>query len=260
MPPSIANDSLGSFLTEAMAELFGSRRSLAVLALIAFLAGLIGPFGTHADFGAAGRYLYWALIVFGTALPVQLVMAAFERRCGGRRPWLAWLPIAVLVAALPVTAVVVIVGLGFGFGAAPAAVAGLYVQCAIVIMAIATVIQLLQPAPARASSSAAAAPAILRRVPGARRGRLIRLAAQDHYVEIVTEQGETLVPMRFRDAVGEVGLTEGAQVHRSHWVAASAVQGHCRIDGRIHLTLTDGSQVPVGRTYRERARQAGLLV
>ena len=257
MRPTIANDSMGSLLTEAMTELFGSRRGIAVLALIAFLAGIIGPFGTHADFGAAGRHLYWALIVFGTALPVQLVMIAFERRFGGRRPWLAWLPAAALVAALPVTAVVVIIGLGFGFGAAPVAVAGLYVQCAVVIMAIATVIQLLQPPPARLS---AGAPAILRRVPGARRGRLIRLAAQDHYVEIVTDKGRTLVPMRFRDAIGEVGLTEGAQVHRSHWVAAGAVQGRRRIDGRTHLTLADGSQVPVGRTYRERARQAGLLV
>jgi len=92
----------------------------------------------------------------------------------------------------------------------------------------------------------------------ARRGRLIRLAAQDHYVEVVTARGRTLVAMRFRDAMAEAAPEPGLQVHRSHWVALNAVAGRCRDGERSGILLSDESVVPIGRTFRSAVRQMGL--
>ena len=251
-----ANNDSGAFVAGAMAELFGSRRRIAILALIAVLAGLIGPFGTDAHLPLWERHAYWALIVFGTVIPVQLVFAAFERRA----PWREWVrvPIASIVAAFPVTAVVVTIALVFGSTTDLAGTASLYVQCLLAITAIAGVVHLLQGQGAVPADSDRQ-PAILRRLPGARRGRLIRMTAQDHYVEIVTDQGAVLVPMRLRDAIAEAAPIEGAQVHRSHWVATHAVTAQRNKGGAARLQLTDGSIVPVGRTFRQRAREAGVL-
>ena len=100
---------------------------------------------------------------------------------------------------------------------------------------------------------------ILNRLPGACRGNLIRLTAQDHYVEVVTDRGRALVAMRLRDAITEVGPINGTQVHRSHWVARDAVIGRYTVDRTTRLRLADGSTVPVGRTFREPAKRAGVL-
>jgi DNA-binding LytR/AlgR family response regulator len=55
--------------------------------------------------------------------------------------------------------------------------------------------------------------------------------------------------MRLADAVDELDGIEGAQVHRSWWVARDAIADARRGDGRATLTLKDGSEVPVSRTY-----------
>lgn len=256
----IANNSIASFVVEATAELFGSRRRIAILTLIALMTGLIGPFGTDTGLFSPARYLYWALIVFGTVWPVQLVFTAFERQAKrAHRRQAVWVPAASFVAAVPVTVVVVAVALAFGSGNAIAGIAGLYMQCALVIMAVATVVHLLEQ-PAALPAARHNEPPILRRLPGAKRGKLLRLTAQDHYVEVVTDRGATLVPMRFKDAIFEVGKLSGSQVHRSHWVATDAIVERRHRDGRMQVRMTDGAWVPVGRTYRDQARTAGVLL
>lgn len=259
MPAEIANNTLRTVFTEATAELFGTRRRVSVLLLIALLTGLVGPFGTKMGVLDVDRYLYWALIVFGTAIPVQLVFFVVER-ARRRMGWPAviWVPIASVVAALPAMAVVNGIACVFGSCIGRAGMAELYLQCAVVILSIGTMIKLLSPRDAT-PMVARSEPVLLRRLPGARRGRLIRLAAQDHYVEVITDQGRSLVAMRFKDAIGETGQVVGAQVHRSHWVARAAVVARRNVGGKAVLELTDGSLVPLGRTFRQSASDAGVL-
>jgi DNA-binding LytR/AlgR family response regulator len=47
----------------------------------------------------------------------------------------------------------------------------------------------------------------------------------------------------------------GARVHRSWWVARGAA---VRLDGQT-LVLRNGLSVPVGRTYLQAAREAGIV-
>jgi len=64
--------------------------------------------------------------------------------------------------------------------------------------------------------------------------------------------------MRFGDALNEVEGIEGARVHRSHWVARSAVRRLLREDGKMTLDLTNGTRVPVSRSYRQAAIGLGI--
>ena len=83
--------------------------------------------------------------------------------------------------------------------------------------------------------------------------------AEDHYLRLHTSKGQDLILMRLADAVAELEGVEGAQVHRSWWVARDAVADARRGDGRATLKLKDGSDVPVSRTYAKLIRDAGWI-
>ena len=104
-----------------------------------------------------------------------------------------------------------------------------------------------------------APPPILERVPLPQRGRLLALSVEDHYVDIVTDRGKTLVLMRLADAMREAAGVPGLQVHRSHWVARDAVVRTHRSDGRLLLELSNGMRLPVSRGYLPQVREAGLI-
>nr|WP_070959366.1 LytTR family DNA-binding domain-containing protein [Hyphomonas sp. Mor2] len=78
---------------------------------------------------------------------------------------------------------------------------------------------------------------------------IISLHAEDHYVRVNTLLGSALVRYRFSEAVKEARLLGGVQVHRSHWVRLSKVTGVKDESGIKHVTLQDGSSVPVSRSY-----------
>jgi hypothetical protein len=65
-----------------------------------------------------------------------------------------------------------------------------------------------------------------------------------------TSRGKTSLLMRFSDAMDEVDARLGGQVHRSHWVAWSAVTTVCREGGKLALQLKSGQQIPVSRNHR----------
>jgi DNA-binding LytR/AlgR family response regulator len=65
--------------------------------------------------------------------------------------------------------------------------------------------------------------------------------------------------MRLADAIGELEGIEGAQVHRSWWIARDAITEAERGDGRATLTLKDGVTVPVSRTYARILRENGWI-
>jgi DNA-binding LytR/AlgR family response regulator len=116
-------------------------------------------------------------------------------------------------------------------------------------------------APARSEHSPAPLPpAILERVPLPQRGKLIALIVEDHYVDIVTDKGKTLVLMRLADAIREAAPVLGLQVHRSHWVALDAVLRTQRSEGKIVIELANGMKLPVSRGYLPAAKEAGLVV
>ncbi|MBL1437374.1 MAG: LytTR family transcriptional regulator [Rhodobacteraceae bacterium] len=77
--------------------------------------------------------------------------------------------------------------------------------------------------------------------------QLLSVSSQDHYVRILTHDGESVVRARLSDLIGQLDTQNGIQPHRSHWVARGAVHGIACRDGHKYLELNDGSEVPIAR-------------
>lgn len=86
----------------------------------------------------------------------------------------------------------------------------------------------------------------------------MRIEAQDHYLNVVTQKGSALILMRMGDAMAEL-KGRGLQVHRSHWVSEGHVTAHRRDKGRDVLVMTDDAEVPVSRSFRAKARERALF-
>ncbi|MFN6978451.1 MAG: LytTR family DNA-binding domain-containing protein, partial [Gemmobacter sp.] len=221
--------------------------------------GLSGPFGTWDALAPLPRLAYWTAVTFGTyglGAALTLGVVAPLDRDGAHPVWqvarggaIVGAGVAVLLVALGLVA--------FGWRGPSALLPGTSVLGAFVV---AWVILGLRALWLRESPAPAGPPAILRRLPIERRGTLLALSVQDHYVEVVTARGRGLVLMRLRDAIDETAGVEGVQVHRSHWVALSAVRSARRQGDGAALTLVDGTVVPVSRARMAAVRAAGLLV
>jgi len=114
------------------------------------------------------------------------------------------------------------------------------------------------PTVTHAGAPTAPPPKFLARLPEKLRGaELFAVEAEDHYLRLHTSLGQDLILMRLADAIVELEGLEGAQTHRSWWVAKAAVTAVERADGRATLTLKDGAEVPVSRGFARELRAAG---
>ncbi|MEM8799932.1 MAG: LytTR family DNA-binding domain-containing protein [Pseudomonadota bacterium] len=76
------------------------------------------------------------------------------------------------------------------------------------------------------------------------------LGAEDHYVRVLTSEGDCLILLRLADAIIEVTPVEGARVHRSWWVADAGVASYQRRGDGGTITLKNEVTVPVSRANR----------
>lgn len=90
-----------------------------------------------------------------------------------------------------------------------------------------------------------------------RDAQLWALKAEDHYLLALTSKGEGLIRLRLADALLELPAEQGAQTHRSWWVARQAVAGVRKGEGKVALLLPDGREVAVSRAFAKPLRDAG---
>jgi hypothetical protein len=245
-------------------------RILACLAAPAVILTLLEPFDSG-GLPFALRLAYWAvlLLALGLSLPPTVRLIRRLTRPHQLSP-LAVLAGACALAALPLSALVkgldwimaVFVAPLFGRAAAvepPFAGGALdtlstYVSVALVTALITGGISLLQLATARRPEPAppAASPGVrfLSRLPAGVVGELVCIRMEDHYLRVTTRNGEALILMRMRDALGELTDYPGLQVHRSWWVAADAVVRLARSGRRLEVVLNNGTRAPVSSTHR----------
>ena len=250
--------------------------------LVTVLLAMSGPFGTFQSFNLGQRFGYWAVMVVASYLTGQAASTFFLELLRGQisQRWPRVI-VAGLLASLPVTIVVMVVnGVAYQHvDIQSSLMIWLYtiiVTLAVVVMFV-TLSEVMAGAPAAAPGVTASAtvaetsqpaaalppspqPAILDRVPLRQRSRLIALIVEDHYVDIVTDKGRTLVLMRLADAIREAAPVPGLQVHRSHWVAFDAVVRAQRSEGKVMLELSNGMRLPVSRGFLPAAKDAGLVL
>lgn len=261
-------DNTLQFALREVRDIYSSARNLAGMAVLAGILGVAGPFGTFESMSPGARIAYWAAIVFlvygvGT-FSATLLLTLVPRRW----PHLVRAGVAGLGASVPVTlAVVAINVLSDGhLDRTMADILALWGYCAPVAVGVSLLHAVMHPRPPGAPATAREAeevrpdpPPILDRLPVEKRGPLIEMTVQDHYVSVTTARGTALVLMRLSDAIGETRGIEGLRIHRSHWVARDAVTAVRRRDGKVLLETRAGSELPVSRTYLGAVRAAGLL-
>lgn len=220
------------------------------------LATLAGPFGTMDALAPGPRAGYWGGVI-ACAIVLHFAIRHMQHYLPAHR--------ASALAGSVAYAVILAAGI-FGVnvwlfpgwqGGDIASLLWLIMIVLVVAAAVHVGMTRLRP-PQVPDAQADAHDAFMARLPLSKRGPLIRLEAQDHYLLVVTQNGSELVLMRMADA--EAALQgAGLRVHRSHWVALAAITRVERHQGRIGLVMQDGAIVPVSRSNLPRLRAAGLL-
>lgn len=261
--------------------------SVLSLWVMAALAGsIMGPFGTYSDLDWGQRVLYWAAIsgcsVFLSTFTREILLRRLpELNDGWREVWQA-LGITVLMSPL----VFLLTSL-FGLRLAPESLS--FWKVTLFVFLIAVLFSALRRIYGRKellrrlaleeedalaqdplgmmgvtevpleTSSAEADCRLLNRMPPGIGGAILHLSARDHFVDVELDQSLVTLRMRFSDAVAEMDGVEGFATHRSHWVAEAAVTGVERENGKLFMTLRNGSRVPISRSARPRLEEAGIL-
>ncbi len=213
--------------------------------------------------GPVARFLYWfGLMFLGWAWGVVVSSLFFREVVRPRSLWLRIVASA-LVLAVPYSAVVayatmLVMHAHFRDLGDIAELVLSVLAVSLLMIAINVLIGMRHPG--GVTSASAQPPKFLDRLPLKLRGAQVwAVEAEDHYLRLHTSKGQDLILMRLSDAISELEGIEGAQVHRSWWVGREAIAEAVRGDGRATLTLKDGAEVPVSRTYARQLRQSGWI-
>ncbi|MBU2993873.1 LytTR family DNA-binding domain-containing protein [Octadecabacter sp. 1_MG-2023] len=225
----------------------------------AIILTVMGPFNTDEAMRHLPRFAYWGTIVVLCYSVGYFGTLTADRLAGPRSGLLPRLLIATPLTGVGVFAVVYILnGLAVEYWATGRDLV-IIAANVVVISSIITTIFFVANSSAKQDAVQPAPPPILDRIPFDKRGPLVALSVEDHYVRVRTTKGEDMVLMRLCDAIKEVGDTVGLQVHRSHWIALPQVTAANRKGDGAVLTLTDGPDVPVSRANVGKLKEAGLL-
>ncbi|MCW3171712.1 LytTR family transcriptional regulator [Shewanella subflava] len=88
-------------------------------------------------------------------------------------------------------------------------------------------------------------------LPLEKRGQLLCLEMDDHYLKVYTDKGQHMLLMRLKDALLQLEGFPGLQTHRSWWVANQAVVSVNKENRKMSLLLSNHLEVPVSRTFAE---------
>lgn len=255
------NDTPLQITKREMQMLFTARRTWIGLAAAGVILGLAGPFDTDEALTVVPRLVYWlfvAAIGFFLGSTVS-TFTAENLRGRGVGLWPSVVIAGALAGVVNLGALLLINWLVFRLApTTPGYLGALSINVVAISIIIAGAYVSIQSNTPRETPEPQP-PRLLDRLPVDKRGPLISLSVQDHYVEIATAKGTELILIRLSDAMAEVGDTPGLQVHRSHWIATKAVASVRRDGARAILTMADGRDIPVSRTYIPAIKEAGLL-
>ena len=255
----------GAAIDEAWTARDVRRIGLATLALSAIVGAFLGFVGA---FGLSGypaylriAYLVPVAIVCGLVGFMSYWLAALLAPAAGR-----WIRAALggLLCFLPIGVIVwLTTSLLPGVSLSPAELPR-YLGTSLVVSVAMTFLSVALTPPSEAElrkfASGGRPERFLARLPvRLRAAEIWAVEAEDHYLRVHTSAGQDLILLRMADAVAELEGQEGMQVHRSWWVARAAIVDARRSDGRATLTLKNGVEAPVSRTYAAELRRRGWI-
>ena len=249
------------------------RRGYVLALAIGVVMAIIAPLQTD-QIPLLPRFAYWQILMLSGAT-IGLGVTEMVERWGrlNRWPWIE-VPLIGILIALPLTLIVMGTGAMF-FGTEASGVFrfsynfGVTALISVAITALGHMIHSNKDAapaplaPTETERTAQIEPSrFSQRLPLPLRNLgLIALQAEDHYLRVHLEGGQsTMILMRLSDAIAELPADQGAQTHRSWWVARDAVRGVAKADGRASLKLDGGIEAPVSRSFYKVLGDKGWLV
>jgi len=239
-------------------------RTLAITLAITAIVWFAGPFGTFEAMHPVVRIFYWGGLILASVPFGHAVRMAVTRCCDHLS-----LPLNALITASAFSVVytpVVYLATLIATWYLVASMAPLWTLWAGTFLAAAcayTVRALLTEqdnvAAATSARDRTEQPRLLQRIDAALHAPLVSISVRNHYVEVRTAVGQASLLMRLSDAIAETEGVDGAQVHRSHWVAWDQVLGVDRRGGNLMLRMAHGEAIPVSRNHREKLEERGLL-
>lgn len=230
--------------------------SIAVAILLAFS----GAFETS-DSGIWLRLAYWLLIMLiGATIGTIVSAKILTIKRWAQSFLLSWALVTIFVA-VPLIFVVwfitcILFQGGFNLAFLPKLAPAVVSVSAIMAAIMAYLNQV--PKESRAENPMADVPRFLNRLPQKLVGaEIYAISSEGHYLRIHTSRGSDLILMKLSDAISELSGIEGSQVHRSWWVAKSAIISVARGEGRAVFTLKGSLKAPVSRTFARALRESG---
>ncbi len=219
----------------------------------------------YVSLGEVGSYLYWFGRVIIEAAFYMTSQFAIEKYLKQLIPPWACYILAVMVSLIPFTLTITALDLIIGLPVSRELVFGValfsHFDNHLTFCALLLVPRLLLEVNDNASYLAVSASslAFLDSIKPPLSGHICSMEAQEHYILVTTTTESRMILHRFSDAVKQTSSALGMQVHRSHWVAHSAVQ-EVVIEGQnMRLKLAEDKIVPVSRTFRAAAESRYLL-
>ncbi len=228
----------------------------------AFLA-FINPYNATGQLSYPFALLYWfGMVLFGST-SANFAMDLYEKAFSNGHV-IGRLAVGAIVSALVVTGFIVAVEAAYITAIPMRYWPQLYALVLVIALALTVIGYFIDQTYAGSADSADPTAdgltAFMQRLPiKYRTATLHAISSEDHYLRVHTSAGEEMILMRLADAVRELGSASGLQVHRSWWVAKAGIADKKRENGRSLLILKSGTQVPVSRSYRARAKDAGLI-
>ena len=257
------SDSHTYFALREVRRHYSSPKVLAAIGGIALILGISGPFGTSGFMRIGPLIVYWLIISYTTFAAGTFVGALAADYCRFKNlP--QWVSITLTSVGTGVAAIAIVIFVNWVALGLPPNTPGYLGSLAITTFITATIIAVIlfftemgkhegDVAPLRTTAK------LLERLPLEKRGDIISLSVSDHYVEVTSTKGQELILLRLSDAMSECEGVVGMQVHRSHWVATKHVASARRAGDRAILTMSDGRDIPVSRSYVPAIKAAGLL-
>jgi LytTr DNA-binding domain len=244
-------------------------RAVVAATIAGLFLGLLGPFGSYFNGGPENRIVYWIVSMwFGCGFYGAAVVAIVPlARRSGIAPWIVT-AFLVIVASAPQAIATRALALWFWPELARVPIGPLAWYLEVLVVALPLVFGYAAwlgvlgrslPSPALPADESDGAPSLFALLPPHLGQDILCMAMEDHYVRVHTPLGSELLLMPMARAVPAVASIEGMRVHRSWWVARSAVT---RIDGSarsMRLHLSNGVAVPIARRMVAELRAAGWL-
>lgn len=235
---------------------------------LTLVSSLAGPFDTYRVLDFPLRFAFWAMIV-GMGVVLGMVLRALVFGVWNVKSLTVGSPIIALILALifpPIVHLILLVPAFQTDAPLPSwlEIASFTALCSLTVGAFRGVTDQMGEAfaepesPMPSDAAATLAPRLFDRLLDAQRGDLLSISVRDHYVDVRTTAGTTSLLLRLSDAIAETDGLDGAQVHRSHWVAWPAVVAAAKVGGKLVLTQQDGTTIPVSKTYRALVEERGI--